>query len=470
MSDPQMPSAMDPQARAKIATWVEAELGGKVTSVLPIYRERLTWTVDYEVDGVPKRVLAKGRRPWDACPFPLETEMKVNQVLAANGITVPAVYGMLDDPHVFFMEWVESDERENGLLAQTADGDRGTLSPDRWAASLKYIEELARMHAIPADAFDGAGMAMPSNPTELATGLNEPFFKMMERRIEPPARSEFFRQWLLRNAPQHRTSVSYVAGDACQFLSKGPDVVALLDFELGYLGDPLQDLACFRARHPVENLGDIYALFRRYAEVTGEPLDLPVLAYQTVQFLAAAITGVTIAMKQRHPNSNPTELVSQIAFSFRRGLEAMAELVGLELADVDPPRVLHMPYGEDATEGLIEDISRLSTGPDFLPWQKDILGKTPRFIGNCMALGPWFVEESLADIREVTGTTYTSLPQADRALREFVKAAGPERDPELIRLFHRAAQRECWLIAGPHGTPDSLIFTKLEPILSMRTE
>src|SRR3546814_17481098 len=86
-----------------------------------------------------------------------------------------------------------------------------------------------------------------------------------------------------------------MSGYCGQFLSKGPEITAILDVEIGHIGDPMHDLACFRGRHPVENMGDVPALFQRYASARGRPVDLDAIAYHTVCFLALATIGPMIA-------------------------------------------------------------------------------------------------------------------------------------------------------------------------------
>src|SRR3546814_3713362 len=88
---------------------------------------------------------------------------------------------------------------------------------------------------------------------------------------------EFCAVWLRRNVPEHRSRISFVTGDCGQFLSEGPEVTAILDVEVGYLGDHLHDLACFRGRHPIENMGDLPAL--RSEEHTSELQSLMRISY-----------------------------------------------------------------------------------------------------------------------------------------------------------------------------------------------
>ena len=116
----------------------------------------------------------------------------------------------------------------------------------------------------------------------------------MAGNIDPSL--SFLQMWLRRNAPTDRHDVHFLCGDAGQFMSRGTDVVALLDFEIANVGDTHWDLACFRGRHPYENMGDIPALYREYERVTGTPIDRRVVGYYTVAFLQLAVIGATFFM------------------------------------------------------------------------------------------------------------------------------------------------------------------------------
>src|SRR3546814_9887705 len=100
-------------------------------------------------------------------------------------------------------------------------------------------------------------------------------YQLLEKRDAVDALIEFFTLWLRRNVPD-RSERCFVTGDCGQFLCKGPEITAILDVEIGHIGDPMHDLACFRGRHPVENMGDVPALFQRYASARGRPVDLEI--------------------------------------------------------------------------------------------------------------------------------------------------------------------------------------------------
>lgn len=454
--------------RAGITRWVEENVGGRVVHVDRLRRWRPVWRVDYERDGTVRSLLVKSLRPWESIPYSLEHEMKLMQILEAHGIGVPHVHGMIPSPHAFVMDWAEGD-RDPGLVQQATE-NASTMSAGRWQASLKYMEALARMHAIPVEAFADTEVGDPRDARAIALDSYERNYALLEARGGVDALIEFFTVWLRRNVPQHRTKRCFVTGDCGQFLSMGENITAILDVEIGYIGDPMHDLACFRGRHPVENMGDVPALFHHYAAVTGEPIDLDAVAYHTVCFLALATIGPMLALIEKHPGGDFVEAIMQIGFIARRALDAMAEIAGVELDDISlpPPRV--SPYEELATEKLEGEILRLPTSPVFEDWQRGVLLSLPRFLRLQAHYGAWQAEQDLDEAAAILGYRPADVVAADKALKAFVQQADPAEDGRLIRLFHRRILRLCKLLAGPDAPADHLLFIRVEPILHRRAE
>ena len=74
--------------------------------------------------------------------------------------------------------------------------------------------------------------------------------------------------------PVSRGREAPVVWDSGQFHHAGGRVVAVLDLELGHLGDPMMDLAGWRMRDTIVGYGDFAELYDRYAELTGTDVDL----------------------------------------------------------------------------------------------------------------------------------------------------------------------------------------------------
>ena len=89
--------------------------------------------------------------------------------------------------------------------------------------------------------------------------------------------------------PEHRRDCTFVTGDSGQFLFDEGRVTAMLDMELGYLGDPLADLGGLFCRDLTESMGDLDVAIERYASATGRPAS-------------------NVAMNVRSPRSSPRSI------------------------------------------------------------------------------------------------------------------------------------------------------------------
>src|SRR6185436_5766689 len=143
-------------------------------------------------------------------------------------------------------------------------------------------------------------------------------------------------------------------------MAAGPRVAALLDFEIAMIGDTHWDLACFRGRHPYENMGDIPALYRRYAQASGRDVDLRVVGYHTVNFLQLPSIAALTFMNPDTVGGNWIEGVFEYCSITRRALEAIAELQGQELdEDLRLPEPEIKRFEDSGLRKLLVDIDRL---------------------------------------------------------------------------------------------------------------
>ncbi|MBK9667336.1 MAG: hypothetical protein IPO61_16630 [Gammaproteobacteria bacterium] len=116
-----------------------------------------------------------------------------------------------------------------------------------------------------------------------------------------------------------------MTGDAGQLMSRGAERPPMWISRLLHIGDIHWDLACFRGRHPYENMGDIPALYRHYEKASGTKLNLPVINYHTASFLLFAAIAAKAFMEPDARDLNRIEGVSDLSCA-RRALESIAEL------------------------------------------------------------------------------------------------------------------------------------------------
>lgn len=467
---PDSPDQMDHDAYAAqqvegIARWVAEHLGGELREAKRLMRWRPQWKVTYAKGDTIDTIFVRGNRPI-AGEDDLRFEMEVMQVLEANGIQVPHIYGWMESPKAFVMDWVETDERAHGML-HTAIENPDKMTDERWQAMLSYMDHLAKIHEVPVSEFTGIrGLRPLETAEEIALRQTERMYRIGVATDNIDTTFEFLQSWLRRNVPHHRTQAHFIAGDAGQFMSRGSEVIALMDFEIAAIGDTHWDLACFRGRHPYENMGDIPALYRRYAEVSGEEVDLAVVGYHTVNFMQLSAIAAMTFMNPEVRGANWIEGVLEYASISRRGFEAIAELQGLTLDyDLHLPEPVTKAWETSGFEKLLVDIERLPISNAFEDWERDLLGAIPRFLLNYARYRDWFERETIAEIGDLAGEQLEDLPAADAVLSKIIALGDPDRDEALVRLLHKRSLRLSMIIAGTDPDDENPLFHKLDPIL-----
>jgi aminoglycoside phosphotransferase (APT) family kinase protein len=276
----------------------------------------------------------------------LEHEYEVMRVLEQQGIPVPHIYGFCDEPRGIVME--QAAGRAN--LATAVD------EAERRSVLDHYVEILAAMHSIPIDAFAHLDLPQPATPEALGLGDLERWeksFRASSQQPEPLV--EFVVRWLHENVPSHRSRVTFLAGDAGQFLFDAGRVTRVIDLELAYLGDPLADLAGMMSRDLSEPLGDLSRAFARYGELTGEPVDLPTVLYHAARF--AIVTPLATAPLTQAPPSglHYAQYWGWNLVYGRAALSAIAQREGIPLPEpesVEPVATRHSPAFEHAVRLL----------------------------------------------------------------------------------------------------------------------
>lgn len=454
------------QQFAGMTRWVAENLGGRVHEITRLERWRPQWKVSYKTDGGEAAVLFRGNRSI-AGRQDLQFEMEVMQVLEAHHIQVPHIHGWCDDPKAFVMDWVDTEDRAPGML-HTAIENPSTMSDERWLSMLNYMEHLAAVHAVPVAEFTHIKRLSqpPETPQQIALHTTERMYSVgsYAKHIDPPL--EFIQCWLRRNVPVHRTQASFIAGDAGQFMSAGSEVLALLDFEIANIGDTHWDLACFRGRHPYENMGDIPSLYRRYGEITGTEVDLQVVAYHTVAFLQLSGIGATFFMKPDAEGANWIEGALEYCSITRRALEAIAELQGIELDyDLRLPEPTIKRWEDSGLHKLMVDIARLPTDSTFEPWERDLLHAIPEFLRNHARYRDWFENETRKDLEHLTGQSCRHFSEAESLAMECIPALDASNEAEWLKALHRRLLRFSMLVAGSDPDTNNPLFHRLDPIL-----
>ena len=172
----------------------------------------------------------------------VEREFRVIAGLHPTGFPVPRPYGLCEDPEIigaafYLMELVPG--------RTIWDGSMPGMSPaERTAHYHQIIDTLALLHNTDYEAAGLGDYGKPGNYFERQVARWTKQYRMAEtERMDPVER---LIEWLARTVPE-QTRTSIVHGDYrvdnMIFAPDQPRVVAVLDWELSTLGDPLADFA-----------------------------------------------------------------------------------------------------------------------------------------------------------------------------------------------------------------------------------
>jgi aminoglycoside phosphotransferase (APT) family kinase protein len=418
------------------AARVEALVGGRIVAERSQARWRPAWFLDVEKPGGERvAVYFRGDRgEAQHGVYPLEHEYEVMRVLEAHGIPVPHIYGFCDEPRGIVME--QAPGRANLATARDDAERRGVLD--------HYVEILAAMHAIPLEAFAHLQLPRPATPEALGLGdlpRWEKSFRAHGRRPEPLI--EFVVRWLHENVPRHRSRVTFLAGDAGQFLFDAGRVTRVLDLELAYLGDPLADLAGMMSRDLSEPLGDLSRAFARYGELTGEPVDLPTVLYHAARFAIVTPLATAPLTQAPPPGLHYAQYLGWNLVYGRAALDAIAQREGIPV----PAPERFEPVATRFSPAFDHALALLR-GPAEKGYEGDVSLRLAEHLREVDRLGPRLEARDLDEVSGLLGRRIDSWSEADAALASFAREAPAARTPELLQLLVRRTQRQEALL-GP---------------------
>jgi len=452
---------LDDPVERRLVTWIEQSLAGEVLSIERQQRWRPCWYVDLrKADGATRSLYVRGersiyvpetRKDWSLEAF--DAEYEVMRRLEAEGVPIPHVHGKCPDPLAIVTD----------RAAGRPDLSNAGSDEERGAVLDQYMEVLARIHAIDPAKFDGVAIPRPKSlaPQDIALPLFDKFearYRAAKLRPEPVV--EFLIGWVRRNAPRDRTKVQFIVCDVAQFMFEDGRLTALLDLELAYLGDPIQDLAALQLRNTSEPLGDIARALRHYEAVTGEPVDGAALDYHTIAYGTVTPVSMTENIARPLPTNSVLQYFEWWLLLAKLVMELIAATTGRALPAPEPLEAEATPYGPMG-ESLVGAIGAIPVEPGFATYERDNTGNLARFMARVGEYGGCAARRDRADVEALLGARFASTAAADAALEAYVMEAGAEADDRLVPLLYRRLQRQ-WELFAPFVSRPSLLTVDLK--------
>jgi len=427
--------------------WVGDVAGGHITRLERHVARREAWVVDVtRPDGsVVEGFLRLERQPLADDPWSLAKETRIIAALATTTVPVPAVLGRSESLSATLFERV------------AGRADLPSVEPAQQRAVMEdFIGIVAELHRLDVDGLGLDGLPRPTTSAECALGevdlLLEHHREFLAGYRDPLL--TFGLAWLRRNVPVGVARISLVQGDTgpVNFMFDGDHVTAVIDWELGHLGDPMEDLGNICVREFWNPSGGLAGLFRRYEGLSGIPYDPAAARYYRVQQNIRGMIGIHGVTVNAHPRESVAWYLAYRYVGDRATCEALAEAMDVH---VERPEVPDDSAGDadvlaDAARWAIQHDVAPAVAVPFARSRLDDVDILVHCIDRRRRHGKAIADLELDDLTSLLGKRPPSLPegliQLDAAIRERIRDRRLH-DDDVVRYLLRRAWRDEWLWA-----------------------
>jgi len=417
---------------------VETAVGGRVVGAERQARWRPAWFFELErPEGERVSVYFRGARPEAARGGDdLAREQLCLELMAESHIPVPHVYDFCADPPGIVMDRLPG--RHN--LATATDED------ERRSVITELMGVMARMHDLGLEPFEAAGFTRPRSAEALVMGDFATWtsnFEAAKSRPEPEI--AFGVDWLARNMIEGREQVSFLAGDAGQFMFDEGHLTGLIDLELAYLGDPAADLGALLCRDLSEPLGDLSEAIRIYERVSGRPVDRRAVHFHAIRF--GLVTPLATAGLIAQPASflDYVQYLSWYLVYLRCPLQIVAHLEGVEIDPPELPEPVETPWSA-AHGALVDRIAGFDRSDPFAAYEFEASERLAVYLQRADRFGPALEDANTDEAAELLGVRPADPTSRDAALEALVVANEGDLDARLLTYFVRRLLRHEFLI------------------------
>jgi aminoglycoside phosphotransferase (APT) family kinase protein len=287
-------AALTPETMSeRLAAWIAAQLGAAPADVAVHGLRRLaggasreTWAFELAAPGrfagAERRRLVLRRDPPGRGEGDRSLEFRVVRAAHAAGVPVPRPHFACSDPEVLGTSFYVMDfEGGEALARRLLRDERYAGAREKMTAQLAQIA--ARIHAIPVDGPELAGLAgPPAGKTGALAELERVAQGVASLAAEPHPVLDLAERWLRARLPADaRTTLVHGDFRVGNVLFDENGARAMLDWELAKLGDPVEDLGwlCTRAWRfgsdalPAGGIGTREDLLAAYREAGGGEVD-----------------------------------------------------------------------------------------------------------------------------------------------------------------------------------------------------
>lgn len=442
--------------------WIAATAGGSISGLERLTTVREAWYVDVAAPArAPRQLVLRCKRPEGfgiGASYTLEREVQILRALAPTAVPVPRVRGY-------------NRVHEAALLDRMpgrADFHHIADAAERERVADHFMELLAALHRLAPEELNLQELPLPATPQQHALlDLNtwERLYRDAAREADPLL--SFALAWLRRNVPAQAGRTALIQGDTGpgQFLFDGGRVTAVLDWELAHFGDPMEDLAWICCRDLFTPFGALPERFRRYAALSGNPIDLDRLRYYRVSALLRTSLATALALEELDSANDIAQILTWHSVTQRALCESLADALGMA---IEPAAIPELP--PPTPRSPIFDVVRDTLRGDVLPaleepYRAHRLTQALGLLAHLRLaerLGPQLDARERDELADLLGHVPATPAESRAALVRLAQESGAARERSLLAYFTHREQRVHALLAPAMGEQASSALSPIE--------
>jgi len=432
-----------------LVQWVEDLGGGRLTYAdrKPGGARKEAWFVDLEQPdgGVRELFLHVDRsdpqRTKD--PWTLHREASVCRALQDTDVPVARLLGVHHSHQAMLSERLKGENWFSRIL--------DPLEQEETARD--FMAKLAALHKLDPASLDLPGFPVPTTVRDAVCHELDEWDAILEGRggeLEPAL--AFTLRWLRRHVPLPEGPVVLVQGDTGpgNFMYASGRVVAIVDWELAHLGDPMEDIAWLSLRSTQEPFTDFPARLRDYEQWSGNMIDegrvryYRVMAEAKLQVMTHRPGGADSGAAST--GSGGSDVGNGFIYGVlhrRLWLEALAAVIPIDLTPAEVPpdaekRSHEWMYGAILTQ--LRDVIVPRTSDPLAKARSKGLARLIKYLAQVDAHGSFFDACELDDAEELLGYRPTSLADGRVGVATEIRSNRLGDDAYLRYLWRRVAR------------------------------
>jgi aminoglycoside phosphotransferase (APT) family kinase protein len=347
-----------------------------------------------------------------------------------------------------------SDELHTALFERVpgrSDLDKIDDASRQRAVMQDFMRVVGDLHNLELDAL-GLDDVMPMRPTtaeQCALGELEMIITMWKDFLASYTDPliTFGVEWLRKNVPEPVARVSLVQGDTgpVNFMFDDDRVSAVIDWEWGHFGDPMEDLGNICVREFWNPSGGLTGMFELYERHSGIPYSRQAAQYYRVQQNMRGMIPIHAVTTMAHPREPIAWYLAYRYVGDRATCEGIAEAMGVEIERPDLP-------DEDDGDDILAMAAQYALDNDVkpavsTPFAESRVGDVSILV-RCMERrrrhGTMIAAMECDELQQLLGSRPTSAPAGlatlDQALRDH-----KVDHADALRYLARRAYRDEWL-------------------------